>query len=231
MCCEDKGRTPKIGLPFIELDDTIFQDYSEANAKFTDEELNRVSTCDDKNYPNEIIIEYFCDASSEGLYLIPELYIKQVIEREVVDEHLDIYSNGKTYNICQYAMDTLLYYKVGNGTEDIYDELNNQLIIDTDNLTLAQKQCILSVRTNNPNFNSVAAEIVYHARIANGLKLDKDFKPFDPTGFLIEIIIQGMYRSAIKADLSVDDNYKPESDYKDKNGIYMQEQIAIWGEL
>lgn len=231
LCCEDNNRTPKIAVPFIELSSDIFQPYSEENAIYTDQELERVSICSDDNDPNSIIIEYFCSAYSEGLYIIPELYINQVIEKEVKDGILNICNNEKEYNICQYAKDTISYYKVGNGTEDIYDEDNNQLLIDTDNLSLAQKQCILSVRTNNPNYNSVAAEIVYHARIANALSIPRYHSSFDTTGDIIDAIIRAMYRSAIKADLSVDDNYKPESDYKDKNGIYMQEQIAIWGEL
>lgn len=84
-----------------------------------------------------------------------------------------------------------------------YDYLD---IHDVTNPALAEKQCILAVRSDNPCFDSFAAEIVYHALAV---------------GWYDEIFDYG-YQSAIKADLGPGDRHNSllhsEESYKANGG-------------
>ena len=87
-----------------------------------------------------------------------------------------------------------------------YDYLD---IHDVTNPILAEKQCILAVRSDNPCFDSFAAEIVYHA-LAVGW---------------YEGIFDYGYQSAIKADLGPGDRHNSllhsEESYKANDGDFV----------
>ena len=100
--------------------------------------------------------------------------------------------------------------------------LSNTLSIsDPDNVTYEEKICILACRTRNPNENSFAAEIVFHA--------DWAINHYHKLG----------YANAVKADLSayedidIKESFFLEPQYKRRNLIiknYYNKQIRIHGE-
>ena len=228
LATEGSNQTPKIGVPFISMDVANIGTYTLENATKIGIELERVSKCDTSNAPSDLIINYFLNPRSEALYVIPEVYVSLVVKDELQNGYIPIDNNGEHYGVCKYAQETLDKNIIDGSGCEIYDDENNRLYIYNEaSLILAEKQCILAIRTNNPSFNSVAAEIVYHADMAiRNWELMQNSSEKLIAGSLYE----RLYHSALKADLSVDDKGKPEKSYKSYNGQYVIEQRAIWGD-
>nr|MBQ4455731.1 hypothetical protein [Clostridia bacterium] len=96
-----------------------------------------------------------------------------------------------------------------NNTDNgnIVDNERNMIVFeDFDNPSMEEKMCVLACRTGNPSENSFAAEVKYHADGVINLSLN-----------------EALYKSAIKADLSVDEkisfieNSFSVPEYKDYN--------------
>ena len=188
--------------------------------------MARVSACKESEDVNLIIGSYFADACSEGSYIIANFYADCVIKEEIKKDN-KIFINSQTYSICKEAQDTLdkyegvIYYK---DEDSIY-------IKNPEALKLDEIQCILATRTGNPNLNSFAAEIVYHAKIALESWNWRNNPSGGIDGFTRYVLSLFLYSHAIKADLSVLDNDKPGEDlYKSYNGTFVIEQRSIWGD-
>ncbi len=105
---------------------------------------------------------------------------------------------------------------------DVFDKEYDYLVVnDVTNPTLAEKQCILAMGSDNPCIDSFAAEIVYHALAV---------------GWYDGIFDYG-YKAAIKADLAPGDGevinklFHSEGPYKSNDGEYVVFMSMISGEM
>ncbi|MDE6688216.1 MAG: hypothetical protein K2K17_12960 [Lachnospiraceae bacterium] len=207
---------PSVSVPFIELDIDQMQTYSNSdNLALLDAEFRKV--INQKNADvNYVLSSYFEQPKSDALYVIPQIYVRLVIQKECIDQNTNIiYMTEKVSS--RFALAALKKYKVGNsdGNPEIYDDNGTNdksddyiVIVGPYNPTLPEQECILAMRSGNPSFDSFAAEIVYHAE-----RVDD---PFVKT-------------HTITADLSVGDQKPDEYKYKKEDGTNLKLQIAVSG--
>ncbi len=89
----------------------------------------------------------------------------------------------------------------------------------------------LSARSNNPSFNSFAAEIVFHAEWARFTWDCMQGSMNDQWGGILFILSCDKYIHFLKADLSVDDKKSVfEIPFKSPYGEYVKMQKSIWGD-
>ena len=92
-------------------------------------------------------------------------------------------------------------------------------IVDANNLSTYEKYAIMMTHTANVNFNSFAAEVVFHARA-----LTDGWSTFDD-----------YYMRAIRADMAIGEEYEIAGigifdDYYDLDSSLVQEQVECHGE-
>ncbi len=207
-----------VSIPFIKFNMNLIEKYCANNDYIAlGNEIEAVTEGSRLSH-DSILSGYFKNDNAEALYLLSELYIKKIIESEIDESLILAVDNYSTYKPCEYAMKTLEKYSIKQSeNEQIYDPENNIIhIMNNGELSLAEKQCILAIRSCNPSFNSFAAEIVYHAQ-----------KTYD------EGYIFGLgYEQAIKADMGIgEEPYGWISElYKGYDGEYVARQRRIFGD-
>lgn len=200
---------------------------------------NLVQNEKDNNWLHSPVLTlYFGSIESEAQMLIPDLLIQKVLDTEcqngnltlVIDDYINVVDKKEVrIKPCDEAFETLNKYKIGNtnGNQEIYDATNNTITLSTSDfskLTLAEKQCILSIRTCNPTYYSIIAEIVFHAvmtelageyRHNTPINVDKDLVTeaaqkaiYSPES------IHDMYLSGIVADMAPGEGYWSSFNYK-----------------
>lgn len=207
---------PSVSVPFIELDINQMQTYSNPNnLALLDAEFKKV--INQKNAKvNHVLSSYFEQPESDALYVIPQIYVRLVIQNECIDQNTNIIYMTEEVS-SKYALAALEKYQVGNsaGNPEIYDDKGTNdksddqiVIVDPYNPTLAEQECILAMRSGNPSYDSFAAEIVYHAERVDNIVLRTH---------------------TITADLSVGDQKPDEYKYKKEDGTNLKLQIAVSG--
>ncbi len=147
-----------------------------------------------------------------------------------------VHHDIRDYN--KYITDNLRVYNYGQ-------EINKKagkIIVDTDginiadpnNLTKYEKQAILSAYTSNPNYNSFAAEVVYHAAAINYCKPTPKILYYQSpvAESLTDLAKEYVYRRAIKSDMAVGEEYVSgvTDKYYDLNDSSVKIQAEIHGE-
>lgn len=208
--------TPSVSVPFIELDIDQMQTYSNSdNLALLDAEFDNIIYAENAK-TNHVLSSYFERPESDALYVIPQIYVRLVIQNECIDQNTHIINMTREVS-SKYALATLEKYQVGNsaGNPEIYDDNGTNdksddyiVIADLYNPTLAEQECILAMHSGNPSFDSFAAEIVYHAKYADNVLV---------------------HTHTVKADLNAGDKQLIEREFKADNSSYIKSQIAVSG--
>ena len=214
------------------------------------------------------LVAYFSEVSSKGSYLIAEKYVAFIASQfgngiiatpnrfnELYDEIADIdawldsvaiqsdavaskelRSRREKYRRVIVALEGIN----AKSGKTIYDESTRTLIIDDiQNLSLYEKQAILSCFTGNVTFNSFAAEVLFHACATTAtISVDMVFIPMlniHITDFPIaDLPIKGddWYVAAIRADMGIGEENESGyfDDYYDLSSNIVQAQIEEHGE-
>lgn len=208
--------------------------------EFVKQETRRVTVCNSNQQYNDIITNYFYDRTSDALYELADIYVEQVIEDELKENEL-----GEHYiSAVLPGKEMTDYQKMVLSKGTLYDESSNSIrIMDPQNLTQVEKEAILSCRTNNPNYDSFAAEIVFHAEatlyvsgVISALRFDP--MPNAPIGwepklvdsFIADLLKKKVYASGIKADLSIDDKETSGMEewfFKSENSTFLINQREV----
>ena len=206
MRCYEKGkRGMGIAIPFIYFSDNLVFNYLKDLDKYEKELYSQIEIItegksDVYSYSEELA-QYFANPNSAANYLIAELYVEKVMEKDCdVNGNIDIPVANKRIT------------KFLKTLTSIYDEEGNTVKIkDKNALTIQEKQAILSVRTGNTSFNSFAAEVVFHAEYAIlSADLIKSYDALEqnpvvmiePNYSLIAAIEnEFIFKSAVKADM------------------------------
>ena len=219
-----EGAKPRVSVCFPAVGEEAFLLYSDNTFEKVRQQVRRVIYCDSIKYngrienPDKTIKDYFTDVNNYGAYLIAEMYT-DLVAKEECDQGkiLGILDGGVDWKPSEYGYATLYTYDV-DGDESsykIYDFDKNEINIhNPENLTLQERECILSCRTDNPTLYTFAAEVLYHAEYSDN----------------------PMYKgNCIKADLSVaEDAHKDFShnwatmQFKDPASSYVLDQAKRW---
>lgn len=190
------------------------------------------------------IAGYFREPSSKGAYLIAEEYVQFMVkfypdgEVDIPEECVELINQTRDIDI--QLSDTTLSddirlalltnrSRVGRipdaltdinqkSGRTIYDEMNMVLHINNvHDLTLYEKQALLSIFCADVSFNSFAAEVQFHADALYSKLAD---------------VFDRWYSSALRADISIDDGSDNIffDDYHYLNSDIVKEQISIHGE-
>lgn len=196
---------------------------------------------------NDIIADYFANTSSDGPYLIAEKYISFI-------------ANGFSVNVIDApeGMSSILNNneRIENALTDINEAAEIHIfdfdectitVQDKNNLTIYEKQAILSCYTANVTFNSFAAEVEFHADMVGCLNFAGTDDTLTDISILIPISageiftflltltpseVRDMYEAAVRADMGISE--EDESGYFDYyyklNSDIVQNQAQIHGE-
>ena len=214
-----------VSIPFISFNTNLLSRYSnQKDTSHLQEELVEITEGKRLEH-SEVLTNYFSNNSAEALNRLADIYISIVVSKECISTHHLLVDTDKDNRPDEYSMETLNKYSISNtnGNERIYDSEQNLVIISNkSNLTLAEKQCILAIRSSNPSINSFAAEIVYHAEKTNEYSWSKNSPG-----------LNYIYKAAIKADLGIgEEQYGiAASQYKEYNGNYVKAQRQKWGDM
>lgn len=194
---------------------------------------------------DERLSNYFKDAKSKAPYLIADMYIRflastavnGVLEAPVSCKSLlQHYSElNEEVNSPEFSLATQEYQamvlkelndikRVPLALKNNNEQAGKQIYLDdkiyianSSNLTIYEKYAILMSHTGNVNFNSFAAEVVFHAEA-----LEDFWANFNR-----------YYNSALRADMALGEEYESGffDQYYDLEGELVQDQIRYHGEL
>ena len=210
--------TPGVSIPFASIDVSVFDDNTyldNDHIEFVKQETRRVIVCNSDQPYNGIIINYFYNSTSDALYELADIYVGKVIEDELGENETD----ENCVKAVLPGFEETDYQKTALSKCNLYDESSKSIkIADSQILSQVEKEAILSCRTNNPNYDSFAAEIVFHAEATLYVSGAIFALRIDPTpnstfgweAHLVDSLIadwlkKEFYASGIKADLSIDD--------------------------
>lgn len=177
--------------------------------------INYVTSDNDNPRHHSALQAYFADANHHGAYLIAEQYL-QFIGHFAENGYINTPNNYKKLKSGHRVKKAVAALNEKAGYEVVTDDKIN--IASPFALTEYEKYAILMTHTANVNFNSFAAEVVFHARAL----LDA----FS--------IFPSYYKRAIPADMAIGEEYKVAGigvfdDYYDLNSALVQEQVNIHG--
>lgn len=221
----DDNNDPGVTISFIKFDTTLLlnciSSSTSSNKKLLYSHLNNVvaESNRDSVTHNTDIYNYFRLSEKEGPYLIIDKYIKFIGS---------LASNGYISVPNNY---TVVYNDDTDGRVPSGVDANNSAagytvcdhskvyISDANNLSNYEKYAIMMTHTANVNYNSFAAEVVFHARA-----LTDGWSTFD-----------SYYMSAIRADMAIGEEYEVAGigvfdDYYDLDSSLVQEQVDYHGE-
>lgn len=199
------GDTPGVTVSFIAFKAEILMEClknpTDENRGKLSVEINRVVAFKGQAH-HRVLKEYFANPASDGAYLIATLYVKHIatfakdgyIElplhyKKIIDQGLSQKASAKQRRIPDF-ISTL-------------NEKAKRAVCDRERIYIENKEClneyeckaILATHTGNTSIYSFAAEVEYHARF-----LVPIFK------IKIPLIGHSIYASAIRADMTIDDN-------------------------
>ena len=209
--------TAKVTIPFISFSYSIFLSLISNRVEYERifmREINTLFFDKDQKHSDELYY-YFLSHPSDGPYLIAEEYIKKIVAN-VKNGKVGVSSNLRSVldNPNDTRIKDRLQYINQKAGYQIYSNLSINIKSPT-NLTLLEKQAILTAYTGNVTFNSFASEVQYHA-----------YSLIPPGSWLA-------YERAIRADLavqSVDFYSSLINPYYDLNSEGVKSQIRYHGE-
>ncbi|MCR4642467.1 MAG: cellulose binding domain-containing protein [Lachnospiraceae bacterium] len=218
----------RVAVPFVEVNSIAFSLYSSSLTNDVKKALYEVTNCNENSTYSDRIVNYFMKANAQGNYVLSEQYVRVVLNEEL--EGNTITAVLMNTNPSDYRDAVLDKYCIDKHKDGVYNPHDNTIIItDYNNPSIAEIQCVLSCRTNNPSMNSFAGEICFHARAlyAANINYETSTNPFEDLFWPY-----AMYKHAIRADLNLDKEAVgiAASPYKDYDGMYVKEQRAIFGD-
>lgn len=199
------GDTPGVTVSFVAFDTGFLTaclcDPTPANRKALNEEINRVVAARRQTH-HKALKDYFHTAAAEGPYLIAELYTKHIASFarngciDVPKKYAALYQKYKTGKSSRRE-ERIPRFIASNNEAAGYTVCDHEKIYiqDAACLSLYEKQAILATHTANVSFHSFAAEVQYHARFLVWY-----------ARVPIPVIGRSVYDSAIRADMTIDDN-------------------------
>lgn len=174
---------------------------TDENRRKLSREINRVVAYGGQRH-HKVLKRYFSDPSSDGSYLAAALYMKHIASfakegalelpqayRQTLQQSLSFKTSAKYTRLPRFL--------------DMVNEKAGRQICDRENLYI--KDCarpdkyecaaILATHTGNTSLYSFAAEVEFHARFLCA-----------PEKIKVPFFGRSVYSSAIRADMSVDDN-------------------------
>lgn len=199
------GDTPGVTISFIEfcVNDFIncIKFPTKENLTIINNEINRVVAYK-RQHHNKVLKDYFLNPKSIGAYLVAELYVSHIssfakngyIEtplhyKAIVQQSI---SNKNSVKLTRIPSFIALLNNISKTTV-----CDNEKIYIANNKSLSDFECaaILATHTGNVSFHSFAAEVEYHAKFLT---------PF--AKIKIPFFGKSIYESAIRADMTIDDN-------------------------
>lgn len=199
------GDTPGVTISFIAFDWQILlaclADPSDKNRRKLNREINRVVSYGGQRH-HKVLKKYFKDPRSDGAYLAAALYVRHVASfaeggrlevpqayRQIVQQCMSFKSSAKLMRL----PDTI----------ESINEKAGRMVCDHEKIYIKGRlrpdryECdaILATHTGNTSLYSFAAEVEYHARFLTLLAKLK-----------VPFFGRSVYSSAIRADMTVDDN-------------------------
>ena len=195
------GDTPGVTISFIAFNCKILLDClmgsSDENRAKLSHEINRVVAFRRQQH-HPALKKYFLSPESEGAYLVATLYAK----------HIATFSKNGRLPVpdcyCEHVSPKISskYKRITNFIESLnqkagYVVCDNQNIYikDRENPNEYEAAAILATHCGNTSLFSFAAEVEYHARFL-----------FPLAKIRIPFIGRSIYDSAIRADMTIDDN-------------------------
>ena len=215
------GDTPGVTISFVSFKcDVLIECLSnptDASRQRLEREINRVVALRGVHHHNDLK-KYFVNPSSDGAYLVAELYVKYVAsldENGVVNlpERYKEISKKRTARLARFieSINQTAGYIVCDN-EKIY-------IKNIESLTGYERAAILATHTGNTSEYSFAAEVEYHARF---LTLWAKIK--------IPFLRRSLYDSAIRADMSVGDgDFSGPAPFYNENSKIVKKQRELHG--
>lgn len=190
------GDTPGVTVSFVAFSCEVLlgclASPTDENRRRLDGEIDRVVARGGQRH-HKALKGYFVDPSSEGAYLIADLYVRYIAsfaekgELAVPERYLAIAAKRKS------ALPTFIE-SVNVAAGRVVCDHERLYIQNPEEPTEQERAAILATHTGNTSVYSFAAEIEYHARFLTPLA--KIWIPF---------LGRSLYGSAIRADMSVDD--------------------------
>ncbi len=217
---------PIITISFVDFEFmklyNCLMDSSYENQYILYDEIIEVTTRQTMLY-SQRLEEYFERHESDAPYLIAEQYIKKIINmnpsgtiyasdrcESIINEYNELKLKADSgeeidddrYKKVRRIPEALIQNNVKAGKE-IYNFDNHTITIENSNcLTVYEKYAILMTTTGNVNFNSFAAEVVFHADCLDDSLISGTAQLL--FGLLGETAVQHYVRSrAIRADMSL----------------------------
>ena len=226
----DDGNDPGVTISFIEFQVSTLQSCLltpfDVNRSILRDEIRRVVESKDRSETqyHEVLKNYFKNAASSGAYLVAEMYCEFIAS--LPNSGDGMIDTPNKFNELEFGSDS--YKRVRGALSDIndkagkkvFDFLHDRVMISSESssLSLYEKQAILATHTGNQNFNSFAAEVVFHARALESVLASLD----------------EWYRSAIRADMAIgeEESYAGQywTDYYDLDSPLVLEQVQYHGE-
>lgn len=214
---------PGVTISFIEFDcdlffSFLFDPYDLVTQKELSDHINYVVASlnfESHNVHNNAIKNYFSNAENKGAYLIAEEYVKY-IGSLAHSGYINTPNNYKTLD-----SDHRVKQEAERRNQLAqYDLITNEKIYISSELSLTthEKYAILLTHTANVNFNSFAAEVVFHARALTDMFSGLDW----------------YYNAAIRADMAIGEEEEYVlglgDDYYDLESSLVREQVRYHGE-
>ena len=198
------GDIPGVTVSFISFDcDALIEclaDATDENKQRLDGEINRVVAFGGQSH-NEELKRYFVDPSSDGAYLIADVYVKHIASFAEngyinVPDHYKVIASkcvagkggARTARLVRFVE------AVNQAAGHVVCDDERIYIQDAALLNEHERAVILATHTGNTSRYSFAAEVEYHARFLTSWAKIK-----------IPFIGSSVYASAIRADMTVGD--------------------------
>ena len=199
------GDAPGVTISFIVFSCEILLDClrvpTDENRRKLSREINRVVAYGGQRH-HKALKRYFVDPRSDGAYLVASLYVKHIASfakegvlelpqafRQTLQRSLSFKNSAKYARLPWFlaAVNEEAGHEVCDG-ENLY-------IKDLAHLDRYECAAILATHTGNTSLYSFAAEVEYHARFLCA-----------PAKIKVPFFGRSVYSSAIRADMSIDDN-------------------------
>lgn len=199
------GDAPGVTISFVAFSCEILLDClhipTDENRKKLNREINRVVAYGGQRH-HKALKRYFVDPRSDGSYLVAALYRKHVASfakegvlelpqafKQTLQRSLSCKTSAKYARLPRFL--AAISEEAGR---EICDEKN---LYVKDGAHLDQYECaaILATHTGNTSLYSFAAEVEYHARFLCA-----------PAKIKVPFFGRSVYSSAIRADMTIDDN-------------------------
>ena len=199
------GDAPGVTVSFISFDMGVLirclEDPTDENREALSEEISRVVSCRGQNH-DKAFKKYFSDPRSKAPYLIADLYTRHVASFakngmiDVPKHYGEIVQQSRSYkNSARLARLPRFIESLNEKAGRTICDNEKIYIHNSEEPDELERAAILATHTANTSIFSFAAEVEYHASFLFTLAKIK-----------IPFFSKSIYDSAIRADMTVDDN-------------------------